>query len=97
MRAHYPALFDALLGSELRLAELGVVEPAALRRAVDRFMSDGGEFERVALFHTLKTELWLRARPCTATPSARAAARTGMNARTDRALSVATGGVTASR
>lgn len=97
MRAHYPALFDALLGSELRLAELGVVEPAALRRAVDRFMSDGGEFERVALFHTLKTELWLRARSSTAVPPARAAASTGMNARTDRALSVATGGVTASR
>ena len=63
MRAHYPALFDDLFRSELRLAAMGIVEPAVLRRAVhDSMEESGSEFDRVALFHTLKTELWLRAR-----------------------------------
>ncbi len=62
MRADYPALFRELFRSPLQLAELGIVDRAALERAVDQFMEQGGEFERVSLFHTLKTELWLRAR-----------------------------------
>lgn len=62
MRACYPALFADLLRSPLQLAQLGIVDPALLERAVNQFMEHGGEFERVALFHTLKTELWLRAR-----------------------------------
>ncbi|MHB1224488.1 MAG: asparagine synthetase B family protein [Gemmatimonadaceae bacterium] len=100
MRAHYPALFDALFRSELRLAELGVVEPAALRLAIDRFMSDGGEFERVALFHTIRTELWLRAHRPTPTSSAGAAGRTTIpqsDAGADRALPITTGEVAVSR
>jgi len=61
MRRHYPTLFAKVFESRLLLAELGVVEPRVLRQSVDEYLSRGGDFLRVALFHALKTELWLRA------------------------------------
>ena len=60
MRQQYPALFRSLFQSDILLAELGIVAPDILRRSVDQYLTHGGEFLRVALFHSLKTELWLR-------------------------------------
>ncbi len=60
MRAAYPALFDLVFGERLRLADLGIVDADALRRAADTWRRRGDEFERVNLFHTLKVEFWLR-------------------------------------
>ena len=61
MNEAYPALLSKLFSEPLRLAELGIVEPAKLRAAAERFCSGAGdEFLRVNLFHTMKTEFWLR-------------------------------------
>ena len=61
MRQAYPGLIAQLFAEPLRLAELGVVDPAVLRSAADRYLAgDGGDFLRVNLFHTMKVELWLR-------------------------------------
>ncbi len=61
MSESYPALFAKLFSEPLRLAELGIVDLPALRRAVDSYSSDWcNEFVRVNLFHTIKTEFWLR-------------------------------------
>jgi asparagine synthase (glutamine-hydrolysing) len=57
----YPALFAYLLRSPLRLEEMGVIDGEALREAISRFERGDGEEIRVGLFHTLQTELWLRA------------------------------------
>ena len=62
MRAHYPALFYNLFRSPLLLAEMGIVDPGALRRSVDAYLGGGDRSLRVALFYTLQTELWLRTR-----------------------------------
>jgi hypothetical protein len=62
MRQHYPALFRSLFQSHILLGELGIIEPKLLRQSVDDFLSNGGDYLRVSLFHALKTELWLRAR-----------------------------------
>lgn len=58
----YPAVFDELFRSPLLLAELGILDPGALRRSVSAFLDRGRGGSRVSLFHTLQTELWLRAR-----------------------------------
>jgi asparagine synthase (glutamine-hydrolysing) len=60
MREAYPALFDAAFAEDLRLADLGIVDPAKLRLAAAAWRERGDEFERVNLFHTLKVEFWLR-------------------------------------
>ncbi len=60
MHRFYPQAFGRLLQDPLLLAELGMVDPRRLREAVDRVQRQGGEFERVGLFHTLQAELWLR-------------------------------------
>ncbi len=60
MRERYPALFRDLFREPLILEELGIVDPTALERSLAAFLARGGEFERVGLFHTLQTELWLR-------------------------------------
>jgi len=79
MRRHYPTLFGDVFKSRLLLAELGVVEPRVLRQSVDDYLTRGGDFLRVALFHALKTELWLRAHlkvePGTGTPGTQADSR----------------------
>jgi len=61
MHEAYPALVGRLFAEPLRLADLGVVDPAALRSAADRYLAGGaGDFLRVNLFHTMKVEFWLR-------------------------------------
>lgn len=60
MRSAYPALFEVAFAENLRLAELGIVDAGALRRAADSWRQRGDEFERINLFHTLKVEFWLR-------------------------------------
>ena len=42
------------------LAELGIVEPSAFRRSVERYLRGESAFD-VALFQTVQAELWLRA------------------------------------
>jgi asparagine synthase (glutamine-hydrolysing) len=66
MRRRYPALFAELFETPLRLADLGIVNPKALERAVAAW-SDGraDEYTRVHLYHTLEAELWLRGHPLT--------------------------------
>jgi hypothetical protein len=54
-------LVARLFGERVRLAELGIVDPSALRAATDTYLSgEGDDFLRVNLFHTMKTEFWLR-------------------------------------
>ena len=61
MKEAYPALVASLFSSPLRLADLGIVDPSALRAAVERYLAgDAGDFLRVNLFHTMKVEFWLR-------------------------------------
>jgi asparagine synthase (glutamine-hydrolysing) len=59
MRATLPAMFARLLAEPLALAELGAVDPSVLRNAVENY-ERGNELERISLYDTLKTELWLR-------------------------------------
>jgi asparagine synthase (glutamine-hydrolysing) len=61
MSESYPGLIARLFSEPLRLVELGIVDPAALRSAADSFLTGWcNEFVRVNLFHTMKTEFWLR-------------------------------------
>ena len=61
MREAYPALVAQLLSRPLRLAELGMVEPAKLRAAAERCAAGhGDEHMQVNLFHAMKVEFWLR-------------------------------------
>ena len=60
MRSAYPALFAEAFGQDLRLADLGIVDPDKLRAAADGWRERGDEYERINLFHTLKVEFWLR-------------------------------------
>ncbi len=62
MRESYPRLFAELLATPLRLAELGIVQPGQLKDSLSSYLVEGGEFRRIALFHALQAELWLRAR-----------------------------------
>jgi asparagine synthase (glutamine-hydrolysing) len=62
MQADYTSLLDAVIGSSV-LADLGIIEPAALRRAAaDCLSHTWNDDVASALFFTLHTELWLRAR-----------------------------------
>ncbi len=60
MREAYPALLRRLFEQPLRLAELGIVDAAALRAAADRWSTGGDASVRVGLFDTLRVEFWLR-------------------------------------
>jgi hypothetical protein len=63
MRAAYPQLLHDLLAAPMLLAELGIIEPAALRRAAETCLAHSWDEQiAVALLFTLQTELWLRAR-----------------------------------
>jgi len=62
MRADYARLLDGVIGSSV-LADLGIIEPATLRRAAADCLSHAwNEDVASGLFFTLQTELWLRAR-----------------------------------
>lgn len=56
-----PGRLRDLMARPLLLAELGIVDPAALRTAAERYATDGDAWIRVNLFNTLQTEAWLRA------------------------------------
>ena len=56
-----PALARSLFAAPV-LADLGIVDPRALREAADTYLRDGGQELGVTLFLTIQTELWLRTR-----------------------------------
>lgn len=62
MRQSYAAEFEATLRAPLVLAELGIISPDRLRKAVADYLSRGGALVGMQLFFTLQTEWWLRAR-----------------------------------
>lgn len=63
MRATYPRLLDDVLRSPVALAELGIIEPGAWRRAARACLADSWNPDvAMALCFTLHTEHWLRAR-----------------------------------
>ena len=63
MRASYPGLFKDLFSAPLELEALGIADSVKLRDTVAQYEQGRANiYERVALFHTLQTELWLRAR-----------------------------------
>lgn len=61
-REELPMLLDAALAAPLRTAELGIVDPAGFRRAVDAWRAGRGDHLRSELFATLRVEFWLRGR-----------------------------------
>lgn len=71
MREAYPALCQRLFSQPLRLAELGIVDQAALKAAADRWAADGDDSVRIGLFDAMRVEFWLRAQE-RATPVGRA-------------------------
>jgi asparagine synthase (glutamine-hydrolysing) len=50
-------------GRNMRLAELGIVDPVAFQQAADRYLKSRDPSRGLALYLTLQAELWLRARP----------------------------------
>ena len=54
----------ARLGArDMRLADLGIVDPGALRQAADRYLAAANSGAGLTLYLTIETELWLRSRP----------------------------------
>jgi hypothetical protein len=51
-----------LAGEDLRLADLGVVEPTAFLQAVARYLANRDSAMGLPLYLTLQTEFWLRSR-----------------------------------
>lgn len=62
MRERHATLFETTFQEPLRLAELGIVDPDALRQGWTRYLRNGAEDLGVNLFLTFQTELWLRGR-----------------------------------
>jgi asparagine synthase (glutamine-hydrolysing) len=63
MKRDLPELFKALFRSPLMLAELGVIDTDQLKSSLERYeQRNVPDFTRMAFFHTLQTELWLRSR-----------------------------------
>ena len=61
MRGSYLGLLDDVLNGPVLLAELGIVEPDAWRRAAHACMHDAWSIDAaMALWFTLQTEVWLR-------------------------------------
>lgn len=60
LRVTCAPFLSQLIGSSMRLAELGVVEPSVLRRRWERYVQRGGGELGVNLFLTLQVEMWLR-------------------------------------
>src|SRR5713101_4644866 len=61
MRTRYPELLKSVLAAPA-LAELGLIQPDALRRSCSEYLRHGDDDVAQALFSTLHAELWLRAR-----------------------------------
>lgn len=62
MRRTHAAFLGSLIRPDMCLAEAGIVDPAALQRGWDRYLSDGAGDLAVNLFFTLQAEMWLRTR-----------------------------------
>ncbi len=60
MAESYPGLLDRLFSQPLRVADLGVVDPTALRHAADEWRAGRGDHFRTELFNTMRVEFWLR-------------------------------------
>jgi asparagine synthase (glutamine-hydrolysing) len=60
MAESYPALLDRLFSQSLRVADLGIVDPTALRMAADDWRAGRGDHFRTELFNTMRVEFWLR-------------------------------------
>ncbi len=61
LRKHHAALIERTFQEPLALAELGIVDPAALRRLWSVYLRQGGGELGVNIFLTFQAELWLRA------------------------------------
>lgn len=61
MREHLPLLVAEATRDSL-LADLGIIEPAQLRQAADRYLAGTDQSIGGPLFFTIQTERWLRAR-----------------------------------
>ena len=70
MEAELPGLLELAQGTML-LADLGIVDPEALRRAGERYLRGHAENLGVPVLLTIQTELWLRGRPGAAAKSGR--------------------------
>jgi hypothetical protein len=57
------AALAALGPGEMRLAELGIVEPVAFLQAASRYLASSDPAPGLAIFLTLQVEWWLRSRP----------------------------------
>jgi asparagine synthase (glutamine-hydrolysing) len=62
LRREQAASLDAVFGSSMLLAELGIINAPELRRNWCTYLQQGGGGLGVALFLTFQVELWLRAR-----------------------------------
>jgi asparagine synthase (glutamine-hydrolysing) len=60
MRSEFPLLL-ARHGKMQMLADLGIVDPGAMRRAWDEYCRTGSTALKIPLFLTMHVELWLRA------------------------------------
>jgi asparagine synthase (glutamine-hydrolysing) len=60
MRAEFPVLLERH-GKMQMLADLGIVEPDAMRRGWDEYCRTGSTALKIPLFLTMQVELWLRA------------------------------------
>lgn len=58
MHESYPELLEQLFSEPLRVAELGIIDPAQLRHAAETWTTDN--WVRVNLFSTMRVEFWLR-------------------------------------
>ncbi len=61
MREAYPGLVERLFAQPLRIADMGMVDPDALRTAASRVSAGQADDDvRANLFHAMKVEFWLR-------------------------------------
>jgi asparagine synthase (glutamine-hydrolysing) len=61
MREAYPALVARIFEEPIRLSEVGIVDPVALRASADAYLAGrGDDYLRVNLFQAMKVEFWLR-------------------------------------
>lgn len=61
MREHFPALVERVVEHAV-LAEIGIIDAGAFRRACNEYVQHGGDQLGVNLLFTLQAELWLRSR-----------------------------------
>ena len=62
MRTTFRPLLREVLHGDLRLAELGIVEPRILRASLAEYLAGAGGSVGLELFDTFHAELWVRAR-----------------------------------